>query len=635
MQKLIFAGAHYAALAVFVCACWGWGRGVLMWLSPPLRRDAWLEAVTAAAVGVGMFICAFQALAIAGLFRPAATVALVTLGVAAAALQFLPWRRETKALSAHAVDVPWTPFDKIAMTALALVSLPALVEPLAPPVAFDEVMYHLPYARQVAMDGSLGIYDWLRYPWFPYNFNLLYAAALQVVDDVFPHLLSALAGGLSAVMVYRLCTQHADRLTACIGTAIWVGLGDYRSAMIDMGVALFLLTACVALLWWREAKSVRSGGHWLGLAAFFLGLAVGSKYQALVYLPLVVVFVAWNERRISAWALALFLFLLPSGYWYVRNALMTGDPFNPIGGPVFGFTNWTPADHAVQVADVRAHARMPNRLLWSVFLAPFSPVWKSSATVRAAGWCCLYAVVVWALTSRYPRYLMAAFPLLAVMAALGWQVLFDWIAARVRRVVAMTFERGPRDPVAVHGPSHGSVRLATVMLVVLAAVAVQHTARNVAAISLTQSARDAFLRKRVQGYAVMDYMRRNATGRVYHVSLSQATYYGPNPVWGDDALGPWSSSKFTWLPPAEMASKLKGHGFDFVVISAESLPFLVDRPGFGVHFELFYGEDGSMAYRIVPGAGATTPISPSAAAIPAGVSIAGFLSRRFANSVRA
>jgi hypothetical protein len=635
MQKLIFACAHYAALAVFVCSCWGWGRGVLVRLPPPFRRDAWLEAATAVALGLGMFICAFQALAIVGLFRPAATVALIALGVVAAALQFLAWRRELKSLRANAVVVPWTHFERIAMAALAMVALPALVEPLAPPVAFDEVMYHLPYARQVALDGSLGIYEWLRYPWFPYNYNLLYAAALQVGDDVLPHLLSALAGGLSAVMVYRLGIQHADRLTACIGTAIWLGLGDYRSAMIDMGVALFLLTACVSISRWRESQPERTGTHWLGLAAFFLGLAAGSKYQAVVYLPLVAVFVAWHERRPSVWALALSCFLLPSLYWYARNTIMTGDPFNPIGGPVFGFTDWTSTDHAVQLADVRAHARMPNRLLWAVFLAPFSAIWKRSTTVRAAGWCCLFAVVVWTATSRYPRYLMSAFPLLALMAALGWQVLFSWLAAGMRRMAAMRVGRVRRECADGYGPSRASVGAAMVMLVVLAVVATQHILRNAATISLTPAARTAFLRERVQGYAVMDYMRRNATGRVYHVSLSQAIYYGPNPVWGDDALGPWRASNFTWLSSAEMARKLKLHGFDFVVISAQSLALFVGRPDFEDHFILFYQEDGSAAYRILPGAVSPAPASPVAAATSAIVFIAATLPRRSEQLMRA
>lgn len=556
----------------------------------------------AVALGMGMFICAFQALAIAGLFRPGATVALIFAGVAMAALQFLPWRRELEGLGVDAHVVPWTRFEKIAMAALALVALPALVEPLAPPAAFDEVMYHLPYARQVALDGSLGIYDWLRYPWFPYNYNLLYAAALQLGDDVLPHLVSALAGGLSTVIVYRLGIQHADRLTACIGAAIWIGLGDYCSAMIDMGTTLFLLMACVALWWWKESHPLRSGTRWAALAAFCLGLAVGSKYQALVFLPLVALFVAWHERKPSTWLLAVLWFLMPCAYWYGRNAIVTGDPFNPLGGPVFGFTGWTPTDHALQVADVRAHARMPNKLLWAAVLAPLSVAWKRSAAVRTAGWFCVYAAVVWVATSRYPRYLMTAFPLLAVMAALGWQVLFGWIATGMKRAVAMKGDQGQPVSAARHGSDGPGTWVAVVSLTVLAIVSGQHVLRNAAKISPTPVAREAFLRQHVRGYAAMDYVRRNANGRVYHVSLSQATYYGSNPIWGDDALGPWRASRFAGLKPAEMALELDRHGFDFVVISSESVALLVARPDFDTYFHLLYEEDGSRVYRILPAA---------------------------------
>jgi len=597
----MFAAAHYAALAVFVISCWGWGRGVLARLAPPPRRDAWLEAAMAAALGVGLFICAFQALAIFGVFRPGATLALVAAGVVAAALQLPSWLRERRALGASTLAAPWTYFDRIAAVALALVALPALVAPLAPPAAFDELMYHLPYAREVAQQGRLGIHDWLRYPWFPYNYNLLYAAALQVGDDVLPHFLNALAGGLSVVMVYRLGIQHANRLTACIGAAIWLGLGDYSNALIDMGVALFVLTACVSLWWWRESEPVHGGMRWLGLAAFCLGVAAGSKYQALTFMPLVALFVVWHERRPKAWALALLCFLIPCVYWYARNAIMTGDPFNPIGARVFGFTEWTPADYVQQVADVRDHAEMPNALIWSVFLAPFSVLWKRSAAVRAAGWFCLYSVVVWAVTSRYPRYLTASFPLLAMTAAIGWQVLFGRIAAGMRRLFGMKTGEQEQAPELSSRRSAARVGdwVAVLLLAVLAAVSVRQTAGKVAMISPTPETREAFLRQHVPGYAVMDYLRRHPTGRVYQIALNEAIYYGPNPIWGD-TLGPWRYADFLLLPPGDMARKLSKLGFTAIVMPGHLAPTLATRPGFDTSFALLYEKDGSQAYRILP-----------------------------------
>lgn len=597
----MFAAAHYAALAVFVLACWGFGRALLARLSPPTRRDAWLEAAMAATLGVGLFICAFQVLAIFGAFKAGATVALIVAGVVAAALQLRPWWRDVRTVRALAVApaAPWTRADKIAAIALGLVALPALVAPLAPPAAFDELMYHLPYARQVAQQGSLGIHEWLRYPWFPYNYNLLYAAALQVGDDVLPHFLNALAGVLSAIMVLRLGIKNTNRLTALIGTAIWVGIGDYSNALIDMGVALFVLGACVALWWWRESQPVQGGTRWLGLAAFCLGVAAGSKYQALTFLPLVALFVVWHERRPKAWALALLCFLVPCVYWYARNAVMTGDPFNPIGARVFGFTEWIPADYVQQVADVRDHAARPNALIWAVFLAPFSVLWKRSAAVRAAGWFCFYSVAVWLVTSRYPRYLTASFPLLALMAAIGWQVLFGWVATGVRRA----FGAGAAQDGAPTTAPAGRLGLAGDWIVVLlvaalAAVSLKQTAVKVAMISPTPESREAFLRQHVPGYAAMDYLRQHANGRVYQIALNEAIYYGPNPIWGD-TLGPWRYRDFLLLPPGDMAVKLAGLGFTAIVMPTSMVPTLATRPGFDQHFALLYEKDGGRAYRIL------------------------------------
>ncbi|WP_288253379.1 phospholipid carrier-dependent glycosyltransferase [uncultured Hydrogenophaga sp.] len=600
----MFAAAHYAALAVFVLGCWGLGRALLARLAPPPRRDAGLEAAMAAALGVGLFICAFQLLAIFGAFKPGATVALIAAGVLAAALQLRPWWREVRALHiAGAPAAPWTRAERIAAIALALVALPALVAPLAPPAAFDELMYHLPYARQVAQQGSLGIHEWLRYPWFPYNYNLLYAAALQVGDDVLPHFLNALAGALSAVMVYRLGLQHANRLTACIGAAIWIGIGDYSNALIDMGVALFVLSACVALWWWRESQPLQGGTRWLGLAAFCLGVAAGSKYQALTFLPLVALFVVWHERRPKAWALALLCFLVPCIYWYARNAVMTGDPFNPIGARVFGFTDWIPADYVQQVADVRDHAARPNALIWAVFLAPFSLLWKRSAALRAAGWFCFYSVAVWLLTSRYPRYLTASFPLLALMAAIGWQVLFGWMAAGVRRAFGAKGEPVEATPAAAAPAPAGRLGLAgdwivVLLLAALAAVSLGQTAGKVAMISPTPETREAFLRQHVPGYAAMDYLRQHANGRVYQIALNEAIYYGPNPIWGD-TLGPWRYRDFLLLLPGDMARKLAAKGFTAIVMPTSMVPTLATRPGFDEHFALLYEKDGGRVYRIL------------------------------------
>jgi hypothetical protein len=139
------------------------------------------------------------------------------------------------------------------------------------------------------------------------------------------------------------------------------------------------------------------------------------------------------------------------------------------------------------------------------------------------------------------------------------------------------------------------------LLAVLAAVSVRQTAVKVSMVSITPEARDAVLRKHVPGYAVMDYLRRNATGRVYQIALNEAIYYGPNPIWGD-TLGPWRYTDFGRLSGGDLARKLGGLGFVAVVLPDSVVPVFSARVDFDKYFAVEYEKDGSRVYRILPAA---------------------------------
>lgn len=70
MSKLVFVLSHYAWLAAFVFACWGYGQ---LAIGRSLRATPiapWLGRAMVASVGIGIAICALQVLGIAGLLTP-------------------------------------------------------------------------------------------------------------------------------------------------------------------------------------------------------------------------------------------------------------------------------------------------------------------------------------------------------------------------------------------------------------------------------------------------------------------------------------------------------------------------------------------------------------------------------------
>ncbi|HJW28641.1 MAG TPA: hypothetical protein VJ508_05245, partial [Saprospiraceae bacterium] len=339
--------------------------------------------------GLGIVIIALQVLAILGMLTITPVAILMLLGVFAAIRQ----RRQISFsyLSWHSLLLP----EKAALVLFIAAMLHILLAPLCPPKTWDELMYHLPHALHWMETGSLTVNLWLRYPWFPYNYELLYAAALLLYDDVFTHLLHALVGWLCTLLVYQVGLKFATRAQALFAAFIWLVLSaeQYNNAGIDMGTTVFVFGACIAMwLWW---KSVQAQFGWLLGAAFLLGVAAGVKYQALSFLPIFTGLMLLRERRIRVISLTVLVFLVPCVYWYARNAIMTGDPFNPLGGPLFGFSDWNAEDYAYQIVDVRSRAEKLPWLLWPALLVPIIPEARRRTDWKLAIGFGGYSILVW------------------------------------------------------------------------------------------------------------------------------------------------------------------------------------------------------------------------------------------------
>ncbi|CAN7418998.1 hypothetical protein LJR039_002567 [Pseudorhodoferax sp. LjRoot39] len=583
MQALLFALQHYALLGMVLLAAWGVGHLALGCVGRSAPLATGLTTPFAVVFGLGMAICALQALAVFGWLTVHAVGTLWVLGLLAACHQLVHMRRRAPA---PASTWPAAGFgDRIALACLALALLSVLPRPLGPPLAWDELMYHLPHAQQWAETGRLQVNPWLRYPWFPYNFDLLYAAALLFGNDILPHLFHAAAGWLTAWLVYALGARHASRIVGASAAILWLLLtkGEYDNAYVDMGVAMFVLAAAIAFVHWRSGGRQRT---WLAASAFLLGVAVGSKYQALGLLPFFAIALLRHDRRASTLLIATASLALPCAYWYARNAIATGDPFNPIGGPLFGFTDWDAADHQGQFADLRRNAGRPSWLLWPALLAPWLPALRQSAATRGAIWLCGWMLLVWLVSSRYPRYLIPAYPLLALLSV-----------ASVLHMLARvpTLQRAQAHPVA-----RGAAWLLVIAVAVAAMAGFHKQSKGIAA---TAEARNAMLRDKVRGYGIWEHLRAHPIGRIYQLGVEDSLYYAPQPVWGE-VFGPWRYRDVQNLPAQQMHRKLSSQHFDALVVDTERVPGLVTQPAFGDWFELLRSDGSVQLYRL------RTPVAP-------------------------
>ena len=579
LHTLAFAGGQYALLAAWLIGCWGIGSALL--------RGVTSSAVTepiAITLGIGIWICALQALGIGGALAKAPVLMLEVFGAVCSGLEIVRRMRSRRAIEPDTGRPTGsaTAAEKWTLVAVALLALPTFLAPLSPPMAWDELAYHLPHAQQWATTGRLQINDWLRYPWFPSNYDLLFAGALLIGNDVLPHLLPAAAGWLTAWLIYGLGVRHMqDRVAAGVAAALWLILSkaQYDRAYIDMGATLFILVACAALMEWRSSAARR----WLVVSAFSLGVAAGAKYQVLALLPFFAVVLAMRDRRPTTWLLAALAMALPCIYWYARNAWLTGDPFNPVGGRLFGFSDWNLADYQGQFADLRDKAGWPDWLLWPAIAVPFIAVLRQRPAVRGALALGGYMLLVWAITSRYPRYLMTAYPVLVLLSSAG--------ACHVVRAAS-------RRAIASSAPRLARIGGGLIMLCVLIA-GTTWTLRHVQRIAATPAEREALLLSEVNGYGTWAWLRENPSGRIYQLGLEESLYYAPQPVWGD-VFGPWRYADVVSLTPEAMHRKLASQGFDALVLDTARWPTLARQAGFDRFFILRHTEGAVRLYRLRP-----------------------------------
>lgn len=263
---------------------------------------------------------------------------LLLLGLAALALPGLraTWR-DVRAWQWPRADQGWQRWLRLYAAASLLM---ALLIALAPPTAWDSLVYHLTGARLYLEAGRVTHALDMPYLGFPglgqMHFLLALAFNLEPAAALFHFGYGLMALALAAALARRLAGAAAAWFAAILLLSAPSILTLLSSPYVDLTLLFYTTASFYLFLRWRDAYRAQQGERgWLLLLGAFIGFTGGLKYTAVatpVALALALLLAARRDGLLPALrrvALVALVALAAAAIWLLKNWLTTGNPVYP------------------------------------------------------------------------------------------------------------------------------------------------------------------------------------------------------------------------------------------------------------------------------------------------------------------
>ncbi len=219
---------------------------------------------------------------------------------------------------------------------------------LVPPVCRDDLIHHLAIPKLYLRHGSIYEIPHLSFSYYPMNLDLLYMIPLYFNNDILPKFIHFTFAIITSWMVFGYLKKRIHLEYALLGSLFFLSLPIivYQSsiAYVDLGLVCFLFGALIYIFKWIQNDFKTK---YLIVSAVLCGLALGTKYNGLIGLFLLTLFIPAIYARYHA--SVPFYALKAIGYsgiffgvavivfspWMIRNFIWKGNPIYPLYHHVF------------------------------------------------------------------------------------------------------------------------------------------------------------------------------------------------------------------------------------------------------------------------------------------------------------
>lgn len=408
------------------------------------------EAFFSATAGLGAMSLSAMGLGLKGFAGPRAfSIAAAATGVLGLAL----WRSACSDAKPSRIPAPRA-------YALCLASLFLLPLIFLPPFFYDTLHYHYGLPSIFLRSGHTAPLPYVVESYFPLSVEMLYMVGMTDGGYLGANLVNIFLLALCGLGILCLADRLGERRAgvAALPLFLFSSTAMYTVFMqkIDLGVTLFFFSFAYSLLPYLTGGGDR---RFLVISGAFAGLALGTKYTMLAFVPVTALAaLAARVRARGATAdggpgeagrsvpprdVLVFLAACLAAYavWPVRNIASVGNPVYPVLEGIFRSPGWSQAQSDLLSGDAHTTGAMLHSwrdvavLLGSITLFPKvsvtgfgsalgvsvigafaflfrrrpAPTWMFLRNVVAA------CIVVWFLTSWFSRFLLPALPLMALL----------------------------------------------------------------------------------------------------------------------------------------------------------------------------------------------------------------------------
>ena len=247
--------------------------------------------------------------------------------------------------------------NSIIIVLIAIFCLLALLPAMAPPWEFDVREYHLESVKEFWLSGRITALPNNAYANMPLGAESLVLVSMALSGDWF---LGALAGKtllslsvpLTALLLFALGEKYLSRRAGLIAAFIYVTapliIRNAQFGMIDDVLTMYALATAAVLL---EFVNIRvttetdnsqrlAASKLAALAGLMAGMTAAIKYPGVLFIALpCFIAIFWKSSRLRL-QLPVVTFLLTAaligGVWYLKNAILLGNPVYPLCSSLFG-----------------------------------------------------------------------------------------------------------------------------------------------------------------------------------------------------------------------------------------------------------------------------------------------------------